>query len=53
MERALKEFVIEGIKTTVPFHLRVLDHKDFQKGDYSTKFIEEKLLTINEESGDS
>lgn len=43
MKRALREFVIEGIKTTVPFHLRVLEHRDFQKGEYSTKFIEEKL----------
>ena len=48
MKRALKEFVIEGIKTTIPFHLKVLDHKDFQKGEYSTKFVEEKLLTIGE-----
>jgi len=45
MKRALREFVIEGIKTTIPFHLKVLDHRDFQKGEYSTKFIEEKLLS--------
>ena len=44
MKRALREFVIEGVKTTVPFHLKVLDHIDFQNGNYSTKFIEEKLL---------
>jgi len=44
MQRALGEFVIEGIKTTIPFHLKALDNPDFQKGDYSTKFIEEKLL---------
>jgi acetyl-CoA carboxylase biotin carboxylase subunit len=44
MKRALKEFFIEGIKTTIPFHLEVLDHKDFQTGKYSTKFIEDKLL---------
>jgi len=43
MKRALKEFVIEGIKTTIPFHLKVLNHRDFQKGEYCTKFIEEKL----------
>lgn len=47
MKRALKEFVIEGIKTTIPFHLSVLKHKDFQKGKYSTKFIEEKLLSLS------
>ena len=44
MKRALEEFIIEGIKTTIPFHLKVLNHGDFQKGEYSTKFIEEKLI---------
>ncbi|MBU3933080.1 MAG: acetyl-CoA carboxylase biotin carboxylase subunit, partial [Candidatus Omnitrophica bacterium] len=44
MQRALGEFVIEGIKTTIPFHLKVLSSPDFQKGEYSTKFIEEKLM---------
>ena len=44
MRRALGEFIVEGIKTTIPFHLRVLDNPDFQKGEYSTKFIEEKLM---------
>lgn len=43
MKRALEEFIIEGIKTTIPFHLKVLNHGDFQKGEYSTKFIEIKL----------
>lgn len=43
MQRALGEFAVEGIKTTIPFHLRVLSHEDFQRGEYSTKFIEEKL----------
>ena len=44
MKRALQEFIIEGVKTTIPFHLEVLNHGDFQKGKYSTKFIEEKLI---------
>jgi acetyl-CoA carboxylase biotin carboxylase subunit len=44
MKRALKEFRIDGIKTTIPFHLKVLEHRDFQQGKYSTKFIEEKLF---------
>jgi acetyl-CoA carboxylase biotin carboxylase subunit len=44
MQRALSEFVIEGVKTTIPFHLKVLSNPDFQKGEYSTKFIEEKLM---------
>ena len=43
-KRALEEYVIEGIKTTIPFHLKVLNNGDFQKGDYSTKFIEERLM---------
>jgi acetyl-CoA carboxylase biotin carboxylase subunit len=40
MRRALDEFLIEGIKTTVPFHRRVLDHEDFIRGEYNTRFIE-------------
>ncbi len=44
MQRALGEFMVEGIKTTIPFHLKVLNHGDFQRGDYSTKFIETKLM---------
>jgi acetyl-CoA carboxylase biotin carboxylase subunit len=44
MKRALEEYTIEGIKTTIPFHLKILSHDDFQKGEYTTKFIEEKLM---------
>lgn len=44
MRRALGEFTIEGVRTTIPFHLKVLENPDFQKGEYSTKFIEEKLI---------
>jgi len=44
MKRALEEYTIEGIKTTIPFHLKVLEHYDFLSGNYSTKFIEENLL---------
>ncbi len=44
MKRALEEYIIEGIKTTIPSHLKVLETEDFQKGEYSTKFIEEKLM---------
>lgn len=40
MVRSLEEFVIEGIKTTIPFHLKVLADPDFQKGEFDTKFIE-------------
>ncbi|MBC1336075.1 acetyl-CoA carboxylase biotin carboxylase subunit [Listeria booriae] len=40
MKRALGEFAIEGIPTTIPFHLRVLDHEVFKSGDFNTKFLE-------------
>ncbi|BCJ85921.1 acetyl-CoA carboxylase biotin carboxylase subunit [Effusibacillus dendaii] len=40
MERALQEFRIEGIKTTIPFHLKVLRHPKFVEGDVNTKFLE-------------
>lgn len=40
MERALQEFQIEGIKTTIPFHLKVLNHPAFIEGDVNTKFLE-------------
>ena len=38
--RALDEFIIEGVKTTIPLHRRVLDHPDFQKGQVSTRFLD-------------
>lgn len=40
MRRALEEYVIEGIKTTIPFHLQLMDNKKFRKGDFSTKFLD-------------
>ncbi|MCL5022514.1 MAG: acetyl-CoA carboxylase biotin carboxylase subunit [Nitrospirae bacterium] len=40
MRRALDEFIIEGIKTTIPFHKRVFSHKDFIDGDFNTGFVE-------------
>ncbi|MFL2594374.1 MAG: acetyl-CoA carboxylase biotin carboxylase subunit [Flavobacteriaceae bacterium] len=39
MKRALDEFVIEGIKTTIPFHRQLMDHPDYVAGNYSTKFM--------------
>ena len=41
MKRALQEFVIEGVKTTIPFHLQLMDHPDYLAGNYTTKFMEE------------
>lgn len=40
MSRALDEFVIEGIKTTIPFHQQLMKNEDFRKGKYTTKFLE-------------
>ncbi|MFL1672118.1 acetyl-CoA carboxylase biotin carboxylase subunit [Paenibacillus dendritiformis] len=41
MKRALSEFAIEGIHTTIPFHIRLLEHPTFIKGDFDIKFLEE------------
>ncbi len=40
MERALEEFIIEGIKTTIPFHKKLMQDEKIRKGDYTTKFME-------------
>ncbi|EDL64556.1 acetyl-CoA carboxylase biotin carboxylase subunit [Bacillus sp. SG-1] len=40
MKRALSEFVIEGVHTTIPFHLKVLEHETFVSGEFNTKFLE-------------
>ena len=40
MKRALGEFVIEGVDTTIPFHLRLLEHQTFVSGEFNTKFLE-------------
>ncbi len=41
MKRALDEFIIEGIKTTIPFHRQLMDHPDYIAGNYTTKFMED------------
>lgn len=41
MKRALSEFTIEGIHSTIPFHLKLLEHKKFIAGDFDIKFLEE------------
>ena len=43
MRRALEEFVIEGIKTTIPFHQRIVENESFIKGEFFTDFLEKKL----------
>jgi acetyl-CoA carboxylase biotin carboxylase subunit len=40
MKRALDEYVIEGVKTTIPFHQKLMDNEDFRKGEFTTKFME-------------
>jgi acetyl-CoA carboxylase, biotin carboxylase subunit len=44
MHRALSEFVIEGVKTTIPFHIQLFENEDFRKGNFTTKFIETFVL---------
>src|SRR5437867_4280974 len=43
MRRALDAMVVEGIKTTIPLHRRIMDNPDFQAGNFSTRFMEEFL----------
>lgn len=40
MKRALDEFIIEGVETTIPFHLKLMDNEVFKSGDFDTKFLE-------------
>ncbi len=40
MYRALSEYVIEGVKTTIPFHLQLMQNEDFRSGNFTTKFLE-------------
>jgi len=46
MKRALDEFVIEGIKTTIPFHQQLMVHPDYVAGNYTTKFMEDFVMKI-------
>ena len=40
MKRALEEFIIEGVKTTIPFHLKLMSDPGYLSGKYTTKFME-------------
>ncbi len=40
MKRALKEFEVDGIKTSIPIHLKMMDNKDFNENNYDTKYLE-------------
>ncbi|MED4581166.1 acetyl-CoA carboxylase biotin carboxylase subunit [Brevibacillus choshinensis] len=46
MRRALDEFVIEGVHTTVPFHEKLLEHPDFVSGHFATNFLEKNKLEL-------
>ncbi|GAA4709840.1 acetyl-CoA carboxylase biotin carboxylase subunit [Brevibacillus fulvus] len=48
MKRALSEFVVDGISTTIPFHLKVMEHEVFVSGDFDTKFLELYELNLDE-----
>jgi acetyl-CoA carboxylase biotin carboxylase subunit len=43
MKRALREFQIENVKSTIPFHLRVLDNAFFRRGEVYTNFIQRRM----------
>ena len=45
MERALSEFIIEGVKTTIPLHLRIMKDPNFRKGKFTTAFMDDFDLT--------
>lgn len=48
MKRALSETVVDGIHTTIPFHMRLFEHPVFVKGDFNTKFLEIHPITEDE-----
>ncbi len=48
MKRALDEFVIEGVKTTIPFHRQLMDEPDYIAGNYTTKFMETFVMEPEE-----
>ena len=49
LRRALEEFVIDGVATTIPLHQALLDDPDFQKGDYTIKWLEQWLARQDED----
>jgi acetyl-CoA carboxylase, biotin carboxylase subunit len=44
MHRALSEYVIEGVKTTIPFHLQLMENEAFKSGNFNTKFLESFIM---------
>ena len=41
MHRALSEYIIEGVKTTIPFHIKLMENEQFRKGNFTTKFMDD------------
>ncbi|MCA0970127.1 acetyl-CoA carboxylase biotin carboxylase subunit [Halobacillus litoralis] len=48
MRRALDEFVVEGVHTTIPFHQRMMEHEVFVGGDFNTKFLDKYTIMKDE-----
>ena len=44
MERALSEYIVEGVKTTIPFHQQLMQDENFRAGNFTTKFLEDFVL---------
>ncbi|MEI3606779.1 acetyl-CoA carboxylase biotin carboxylase subunit [Pseudogracilibacillus sp. SE30717A] len=44
MKRALDEFVVEGVHTTIPFHSKIMDHEVFKQGDFNTNFLKDNPI---------
>jgi pyruvate carboxylase subunit A len=49
MNRALEEYVIRGIKTTIPFYRQLLQHEEFRNGSFTTNFLEKHLASLTYE----
>jgi acetyl-CoA carboxylase biotin carboxylase subunit len=48
MKRALSEYVVTGVKTTIPFHIRVMNNRHFIAGDFDTNFIDKVFFKEEE-----
>jgi acetyl-CoA carboxylase biotin carboxylase subunit len=49
LKRALEEFVVQGVKTTIPLHQALLDEPDFLSGEYTIKWLEQWLAELEAE----
>src|SRR5699024_6458909 len=47
MKRALEEFVVEGVHTTIPFHALIMDHDVFKSSDFNTDFLKEHPIELD------